>query len=72
MKGVINLGVSNSATSKMFAANGSSNYIITLNGTTTGGSNIGGQIELIDVATNEWLVNGNLMASGTLATPFSG
>lgn len=72
MKGVVNMGISNSATSKMFAANGSSNYICTLNGTTTGGSNIGGYIDFIDFATNVWLVSGSLMGSSTIATPFSG
>jgi hypothetical protein len=70
--GFINLVITASATTKSFAANGSSNYIATFNGTTTGGSNIGGQVEFIDVAANQWLVNGTLMGSGALATPFSG
>jgi hypothetical protein len=57
---------------EQFAANGSSNYKITLNGTTTGGSGVGGQIEFVDVALNQWLVNGIVLGSGTIATPFSG
>ena len=44
---------------------------ITLNGTTTGGVNIGDYILLTDIATNQYSVSGLLNASGTEATPFS-
>lgn len=43
---------------------------ITLNGSTTGGIK-GDRLELIDVATNQWVVCGQLKQSGTEATPFS-
>lgn len=43
---------------------------ITLNGTTTGGIK-GDVVTLIDVATNQWIVHGNVKQSGTEATPFS-
>ena len=44
---------------------------ITLNGTTTGGVNIGDYILLTDIATNQYSVSGLLNASGSEATPFS-
>lgn len=43
---------------------------ITLNGSTTGGV-IGSRVKLIDVATNLWSVSGELVSTGTEATPFS-
>ena len=44
---------------------------ITLNGTTKGGLAIGDMIELIDIATNKWMVLGFTTSNGTEATPFS-
>jgi hypothetical protein len=44
---------------------------ITLDGTTTGGVSIGDTLTLIDMATNQYMVEGTLTASGTEATPFS-
>ncbi len=44
---------------------------ITLNGTTTGGSNVGDWVELVDAAANTWVVNGITTGTGTVATPFS-
>lgn len=43
---------------------------ITMNGTTTGGI-IGSYVELTDALTGFWVLNGSLLASGTVATPFS-
>jgi hypothetical protein len=43
---------------------------ITMNGTTTGGL-AGGILTLIDVGTNLYAVNGNIIATGAEATPFS-
>jgi len=43
---------------------------ITMSGTTTGGV-AGSIVELTDVATSVWLVNGRLLGSGTTATPLS-
>ena len=45
--------------------------IITLNATTTGGAARGSQITLVALAANLWSVNGVLVGSGTVATPFS-
>ena len=44
---------------------------ITLNGTTTGGVAVGDFVELIDIATDKWLVFGHTTSSGSEATPFS-
>ena len=40
-------------------------------GTTTGGAAIGDWVELVDIATNQWAVRGQLTHSGIQATPFS-
>jgi hypothetical protein len=45
--------------------------IITLNATTTGGAARGSFITLIPVAAAVWSVNGVLVGSGSVATPFS-
>jgi hypothetical protein len=45
--------------------------IITLNATTTGGAARGSMIALIPLAANLWSVNGVLIGSGSVATPFS-
>ena len=45
--------------------------IITLNATTTGGAARGSYISLIPLASALWSVNGVLVGSGTVATPFS-
>jgi len=44
---------------------------ITLNATTTGGVQIGDWIEVVDVASNTWMVFGYTTTSGNEATPFS-
>ena len=53
-----------------FEADGTDDTI-TLDGTTTGGAAIGDYIELMDIAANQYVVRGNLTATGTEATPFS-
>lgn len=53
---------------EVHAPDGSDDRIITMNGTTTG---IAGVVDLIGTATNRWYVEGDLHASGTVATPFS-
>ena len=45
--------------------------IITLNATTTGGAARGSMITVTPLAANLWSVNGVLVGSGTVATPFS-
>lgn len=57
-------------TVKPFFASGTDDTI-TLNRTTTGSTRKGEWIEVIDIATNLWVVNGVTAATGTEATPFS-
>jgi hypothetical protein len=45
--------------------------VITLNGTTTGGAQIGDTLQFIDVAVGTWAVSGDIIGTGTVATPFS-
>jgi len=60
----------NDATGKTFIS-GAANDIITLNGTTKGG--IAGSIIKVHAAdTAKYVVEGILLGSGTLVTPFSG
>ena len=58
------------ATVKAFKASGTDDTI-TLNRTTTGSVILGEDIEVIDFATNLWLVRGWTASTGTEATPFS-
>jgi hypothetical protein len=58
------------ATPSTFFANGSSIRSINLNGTTTGGI-VGSVFSIQAVAANQYMVQGNLNGSGTLATPFA-
>jgi DNA-binding transcriptional regulator YdaS (Cro superfamily) len=51
-------------------AAGGTDDTITMNGT-TGGGIAGSYLELTDVATNLWLVNGQLVASGVLTSTLS-
>ena len=50
--------------------NGSSNDVISLTGTTAGGI-AGSYITVVAVDTNKYLVQGVLIGSGTLVTPFA-
>jgi len=50
---------------------GATDDTITLNGTTTGGVDIGDWIELEDITSVGWAVRGCISQSGTEATPFS-
>jgi len=56
-------------TQKAFAP-AASNDVISLNGGTTGGA-VGSYVEVTALATTEYLVQGLLVGSGTVATPFA-
>jgi len=58
------------ASPSSFLANGTSNYLIAQNGTTTGGI-LGGWMEYYAVSSTQWLVTASLIGSGTLATPIT-
>ena len=69
--GNLQVNIDDSAAGKTFFPNGTSNYIITLNGTTKGGL-VGSYLTAQVVNANSWLIQGELSGSGTLVTPFSG
>lgn len=56
--------------SNLYVPNGSSNDVINLNGTTTGGI-AGSYLTIQAIAANRYLVQGVLIGSGALATPFA-
>ena len=66
--GSISVGVTN-GTHKRFVP-GASNDVISMNGTTTGGI-ANSYVEITALATAEYLVQGILIGSGTIATPFA-
>lgn len=69
--GSVNILDLDGSAQKAFGATGTDDTI-TLNGTTTGGQ-IGDWIELVDIATNQWAVRGQLVcpAGSNPADPFS-
>jgi len=71
MYGSLQVNIDDSAAGKSFFPNASSNYIITLNGTTKGGL-VGSYLTCQVVSANSWLIQGELNGSGVLVTPFSG
>lgn len=71
MYGMITTNLSASAASISYFPNQSSNYIITMDGTTQGGI-VGSYLTITSLYANAWLVEGHLKGSGVLATPFSG
>jgi len=68
--GALNL-TANGVTGSMFISNSASGYdTLTFNGTTTGGLQ-GSKFKVTALSTNTWFIEGTLVGSGTLATPFS-
>lgn len=66
--GTVDLATAN-GTSSLYTPNGSSNDVMNFNGTTTGGI-AGSYVTIQAVAANKWLVIGQVIGSGVLATPF--
>jgi hypothetical protein len=58
------------ATTLAVAGNGSTHRAISSNGTTTGGV-IGDRYRLTAISSTQWLVDGYVSGTGTLATPFA-
>lgn len=69
--GVLTSVVASTGVHTQYAPNGSSNYKISMNGTTTGGLQ-GTRIRITCVSATSWIVEGVNYASGTVATPFAG
>ena len=53
-----------------FTGNGSTHVAVTQNGTTTGGV-LGTKIRFTCVSSTRWIVEGNLLGSGVVVTPFA-
>lgn len=68
--GDINMVIDTSATTLAAAGNGTTHVAISSNGSTTGGV-IGGRFRLKAINTTQWLIDGYISASGSLATPFA-
>lgn len=68
--GGVSMGEVAATTAPMFPANGTTIRSVTMNGTTTGGL-IGTYMELTCVTATQWLIQGQILGSGTLATPFA-
>lgn len=68
--GDIQMVIDASATTLAAAGNGTTHVAISSNGSTTGGV-IGGRVRLMAISTTQWMVDGFISASGSLATPFA-
>lgn len=54
----------------VFQADGTTHVAVSMNGSTTGGL-VGGNIRFTAISSTQWLVEGDFVASGTVATPFA-
>ena len=70
LSGAVQSLISASATTKAFFANGTSNYTLSMNGSTTGGL-IGTTLTFTAISATVWNVTGLVAASGALATPIT-
>ena len=68
--GAVFIGIDSEATGETFAANASSNDVMTMNGTTTGGI-VGSFVQFTAIASAAYYVTGSLIGSGSIATPFA-
>ena len=68
--GSIMTGIGASATTVMSIANGTTHVEISSNDTTTGGL-AGGAFTMTAVTATQWFIEGFLVGSGSIATPFS-
>lgn len=66
--GSISVGITNSTHKRFVPA--ATNDVISMNGTTTGGI-ANSYVEITALATAEYMVQGQLIGSGTIATPFA-
>ena len=54
----------------VFQADGTTIVAVSMNGSTTGGL-VGGSIKVTAISATQWVVEGDFVGSGTLATPFA-
>jgi hypothetical protein len=68
--GQVQMITAGSATTLAAAANGTTHRSLTSNGTTTGGV-IGDRFRVTAISATQWLIDGVVAGTGTLATPFA-
>ena len=68
--GAIFNGIDSEETGETFAANASSNDVMTMNGTTTGGI-VGSWVEFTAIASAAYYVRGSLIGTASVVTPFA-
>ena len=68
--GMVYTGITTAATGKIWVSDVSSNDVITQNGSTQGGV-AGSVIRITAIASAKYFVEGTLLGSGTIATPFA-
>lgn len=72
LQGSVFIGIHNSTSGKVFQASQTTNAnTVTLNGTTQGGVSVGDTLLFTDIATGIWSIQGTVVGSGSIATPFS-
>lgn len=54
----------------VFQANGTTHVAISMDGATTGGL-VGGSFKVTAISSTQWVIEGDTVGSGTLATPFA-
>ena len=68
--GMVYTGITTAATGKIWVSDVSSNDVITQNGSTKGGV-AGSVVRVTAIASAKYFVEGTLLGSGTIATPFA-
>ena len=68
--GMVYTGITTAATGKIWVSDVSSNDVITQNGTTLGGV-AGSYLRITAIASAQYFVEGMLLGSGSIATPFA-
>lgn len=68
--GVVDMLIAGSATTLAAAANGTTHVAISSNGTTTGGV-IGDRFRVTAISSTQWVIDGQVSGSGSIATPFA-
>jgi hypothetical protein len=66
--GLVDVMIAAAATTLAAAFNGTTHVAISMNGTTTGGV-IGDRFRLTAISTTQWVIDGVVSGSGTIATP---
>jgi hypothetical protein len=66
--GAVSIGTIATASAGGFAFNGSTHVACTSNGTTTGGL-VGSRIKVRAISATQWFIEGQMIGSGTVATP---